>query len=430
MSPDAIRVLLDPAAFARAASEVPALRGKRLGEARLAAYWVKPGRYFNACFEIDGDDERFVVSGFALTAGRADALSGRLGGHRCASGDPKACAPCATLRTAAGLVLQLFPFDERLRTLPHCLDARRVGEALGGAIVACEPSGYRPGMRCQIRYRFADGSVAYGKVAVERDPGRAFRLQEKLFAAFGAAASGVRVARPWRYLSDLRLTVVCGAPGRNLHELLSPHSPPPAALAAVARGLGELHGLTADGIDRLYTPAEEVALVASWAGLIGEIFPHHREALGACLGRLRETVPAPAARPVLVHRDFYAKQILLSSRGLALLDLDTVCWGDPEIDLGNFAAHLVLRALQAGVPAWAERAEELFLSAYPGSVLGERLGWYRTATLLRLACVYVLRPQWRSLASSLIAAAGGGAGVGPNRGSADEGGRAPNGGVA
>ena len=88
------------------------------------------------------------------------------------------------------------------------------------------------------------------------------------------------------------------------------------------------------------------------------------------------------------------------------LDLDTVCQGDGEIDVGNFCAHLVLRALQAGSSTEAaERLGEMLVASYRTARPAadpRRVAWYRASALLRLACVYALRPWWHGLAPALI----------------------------
>jgi aminoglycoside phosphotransferase (APT) family kinase protein len=118
---------------------------------------------------------------------------------------------------------------------------------------------------------------------------------------------------------------------------------------------------------------------------------------------------APAAdrtRASLVHRDFYDKQILVAPAGIGLLDLDTTCLGDGEIDVANFCAHLRLRSLQwhDSAEAWAPFAAR-FVAVYracrPRTDM-RRVRWYLASALLRLACLYALRPSWHALAPRLV----------------------------
>lgn len=405
MSPEQLRPLLDPAHIAALAAPIPALRERRITAAELVAFWIKPGRHFNACYELQLEPpgvRRLRVSAFAMDAAAIEAVLAKLGPHRCAAAPAVRCQPCATARAAPTLVLQLFPFDYRLPTLPACLRPARVRAALGGdaEIVTCEPIGYRPGMRCQIRYGRSDGSVRFGKLAVERQPGQAFATLQRIHAALpGDAALATPV--PVRYVPELGLSVVCAATGRPLHD--APFDP--AALARVAPALARLHALALDGIDRVHAPAHELALLGTWVELVAALLAEHREGLQAGLAALTAAQPSQVAPRALIHRDFYDTQVLLTGDPVTILDLDTLCLGDPEIDLGNFCAHLWLHARQAGDTGAAAAAEAAFLAAYPAPAHTARVAWYRRASLLRLACIYALRPRWRHLSPSLIAAA-------------------------
>lgn len=410
MSRRASKILLDTGAVADFARQLPCLEANLLAEIKVSTLWVKPGRHFNVLYEIGAkDDGPLLLSGFSLDSTRADRIMSRFGRHRCEEADSLQCGPCATLRADSEIVLQLFPLDYRLPTLPECLCSESVQRALGAnaEIVESKLSGYRPGMRCQIRYRFADGAVGFGKVALEREPGRAFQLQEKIHAKLGSRSGSVRAAEPWRYLSDLRLTLLHAASGEHLDDVLRSEHDQERTLRRVATALGEFHSSRIEGIDRVYQPADEIVLLGGWVRLISELFPALAPILQASYQHVRATQPPPAARPSLVHRDFYEKQILLAPDGLTFLDLDTVCWGDPEIDLGNFCAHLRLRGLQSGSPAWSRLAEAAFLASYPMPFAPQRITWYRLSALLRLACVYALRPAWGWLAPALATEARG-----------------------
>jgi aminoglycoside phosphotransferase (APT) family kinase protein len=104
------------------------------------------------------------------------------------------------------------------------------------------------------------------------------------------------------------------------------------------------------------------------------------------------------------HRDFYDKQVLVEGDRVTFLDLDTACLAEPELDAGNFLAHLRLRSLQRS----DEKIRELagpFLEAYArrrGRLDPRRLHWYEAGSLLRLSCVYSFRPRCRSLSVLLL----------------------------
>jgi Ser/Thr protein kinase RdoA (MazF antagonist) len=147
--------------------------------------------------------------------------------------------------------------------------------------------------------------------------------------------------------------------------------------------------------------------VKSWIALVGDVYPNLAPALSAALGVLERRLPVVGVtRASLVHRDFYDKQVLIGAAAIGLLDLDTACLGDGEIDVANFCAHLALRALQShtAIDAFLPLQQQ-FVQAYRGlrPTTNMRLvSWYLASALLRLACIYALRPRWHTLAPRLI----------------------------
>lgn len=64
---------------------------------------------------------------------------------------------------------------------------------------------------------------------------------------------------------------------------------------------------------------------------------------------VRRLVGCAADHPCcLVLGDFSPKNILLTSRGVSLVDFETGHFGDPAFDVGFFLSHLALKALRAG----------------------------------------------------------------------------------
>lgn len=405
MSPETLRAVLDADAMARAAAHVLALAGAAPGPAVLAWQWIKPGRHFNVCWRFGDDAAAPWVSAFVLSPEQADAAARRAGPHRCGGAPDPACGACATARPAPDLLLQRFPLDYRLPTLPACLDPAAVGAALGSPVQACRLASYRPGMRCQIAYQLADGRVLFGKVAVEREPGAAFAGLQRVHAALRDHPH-LRAPAPVAYLPALDLTLAAAARGQSLLAAAPDAASRRRAWRRIARALADLHALPSAGVARVHAPADELALATAWAAQAAVVVPELAAALHDAAARAAATLPTPGPARALVHRDFYDRQVLLDgeSAPIAILDLDTVCRGDAELDLGNCAAHLLLRALQEGRPYDAGEAAE-FLAAYPAPADPGLVAWYRRATLARLAAIYALRPRWRALVPALCAAA-------------------------
>lgn len=397
------RIALDPEAVVPAIAAIPALRDQPPQRAEFTALWVKPGRHCHAAYAVtcDGVSTPRLASACGIGNRRAAALVEALGPHR---EHASICPHCSVAVTAPGVLTQLFPVDYRLPTLPVCLDSERVTRALPSEwrVRRAEPVGYRPGMRCQIRYE-TDRGVLYGKVAVERELGGAFARHLQIARACAATGGRVRVAQPFMYVPDLQLTVICAVAGESLYDALHRSADLGASIGRAAGALADFHRLQVSAVPRVYGVADELALVESWTALVARWFPPLSSDLHRALAALRRDQLDSVAPRAFVHRDFYDKQILVADDGIMLLDLDTACHGDPEIDVGNFCAQLVLRGLQLDRVSACAGYAAAFIDAFPAPLALDRVQWYRRAALLRLACGYALRPRWRRLAPALLA---------------------------
>ncbi len=142
----------------------------------------------------------------------------------------------------------------------------------------------------------------------------------------------------------------CGACTRGAGSAVDGGVEPPGAF--------ELRAHDAEAEVRVLELARARAEQATWD-------PGVRRRFTACLDEvvraLRSGAPPGSDRVrSVVHRDLYPRQVLVDARRapaavqadprgeerFGLLDLDEVSCGEPEIDCGNFAAHLFLDDLQ------------------------------------------------------------------------------------
>ena len=252
-----------------------------------------------------------------------------------------------------------------------------------------------------------DGRSVYGKVSVEkRGPGYGFGVHSSLYEALRSRTRGVRLAEPLAYLEELGLTLIAAAEGEDLSAMMREDvDGAVAAMPRVAKALGELHAVDAGDTGRTHSASSETSLLDSWVCLLTDMYPELGSRIGTCAARLAADRPEPSSQPVLLHRDFYDKQILLGPDHVTLLDMDTAGFGDPELDVANFCVHVWLRGIQHGEQESSGPLQAAFLDAYPFDLDTRRLAWYRSATLLRLAGNYVLRPRWRHVVDDLVAEA-------------------------
>jgi Phosphotransferase enzyme family len=164
--------------------------------------------------------------------------------------------------------------------------------------------------------------------------------------------------------------------------------------------VGKLHGASAcsDGlqsfkpfrlVDRRLNALPPGRLSLGNRRLAGEI----RAQLGACLATFPMTGP--------VHGDLHARQVIQDkTTGVWwLIDLDDVALGSPEVDIGNFCAHIASTPAINGtsVNHAFEIMTALCLDTYDGSLAQRSINLFGSAALVRraLKCAEQLGSQAR-----------------------------------
>ncbi|MGC2939217.1 hypothetical protein [Brevibacterium sp. FAM 24638] len=285
----------------------------------------------------------------------------------------------------------------------------------GGRLVS-----HRPGRRAVVR--LTDGSFAK---CVR--PGRTAAI---LAGQHRAQAFTVGFALPEVLAADDSTVVLSRLPGVELHD-------PTAISEDWARAWSECLGAWVragsgeqgcgdtgyrepatevgfGGAETLvHTAASEVRVLAQWreraADLLGSLRLRVDALISEVSSELADQAPGaagergPDLRPI--HRDLHDKQLLWDPvAGPGLLDVDTACHGERELDLGNLAAHARWRCAQG---IWTESEADVVLDAIgtAASASGSdsvRIRVYERAALLRLICVYAFRPRWSDRIGALL----------------------------
>jgi len=321
-----------------------------------------------------------------------------------------------------GMVLRMPGLDERLPGLKLAHKPKTFRRALRDAVLASGLTvedvdarilGHRLGKRCTARMRFTVRDEAKNTLTesafiakmYKRRADRAelvFDLMRRLRAAGFGDGNDVRIPEPVAYLPDWNTILMEHAPGVPLHD--AEDDALRRGFPAAGRAIAKLHRTPIE-VSQTHTVEDEIALLERWVELIDEI--HERLAVATSIGmeRVRDELHAlEPVQPVLVHRDFYDKQILIDGGDTILIDFDTMAMSDPAIDLGNFLAHVELARLQ-GVPVEAD-AEQRFLEAYGSPQdpsFARRVAVYTRATFLRLSCLYAFWPRWSHVVDGLLA---------------------------
>lgn len=270
--------------------------------------------------------------------------------------------------------------------------------------------GHRPGRRAVLRH-----GASFVKVVRPR------RVEPLVSGHAAVAAAAERSpgvpASPALELVDRAagVVVLSRVPGLPLHEVLmgGDHHERRAALTQVAGALRAVRGV--DAGDLGLGAAADGGDLDRWL----EVVTAHAPVDAGAYRAVHAGLPAPAVstppggapgsspmRASLVHGDLHDRNLLLDGPRTGWIDLDAAGVGDPSIDAGNLAAHVVLRALQrAGAPgrravADGRAAAEAFLEAC-GEGFPQSRAW-TARTLFRLACLYPFRRRWAHLAPGLL----------------------------
>jgi hypothetical protein len=312
------------------------------------------------------------------------------------------------LPTLGALVLP--PAGDPELAVPELLDgllaAPRLQRWLGGVgpgrRLRARAIGYKPLRRMTVEYRRDAGEAGeglFGKALRRRDlPGI-----EATCRALARSAVAPSLALPCGVVNRWNMQLFRTRSGTALDRLI----PGPAAARGVALAgetLAALHGSGA-ALPAGHSRRRESETLDRWLGCAARACPEMATRLTAARRALARVGGNPSpARPVPSHRDYHPGQLLLAPAGVTVLDLDTAAMAEPELDAGNFLAHLDLFALERR-PAPARRLGEVFVAAYERRASRRleprRLLIYRAGAVLRLACVYRFRPRGAVLGTPL-----------------------------
>ncbi len=170
-------------------------------------------------------------------------------------------------------------------------------------------------------------------------------------------------------------------------------------VAQAAQVLACLHACDPVATNASHSTEDEMGTLTRWPNalsIINKALDQHL--LSAVIEKLTSQanhhIPGPT---VMVHRDFYHTQLLQHEQTVWLLDLDTLCTGEREVDLATFLAHLLLDSAQRKNDKHAtHELTESFLSSYiqhSGVIQVSRLGFYLSCALARLGSIHAVRGQ-------------------------------------
>lgn len=251
---------------------------------------------------------------------------------------------------------------------------------------------HKPGRRCIVEYDVEtagqpDAMTLVGKIRSKGLDVATYSLNLGLrqLGFDENAPDGIAVPRPVGTIPSLRMWLQRKIGGEISTDLLAGEQG-----VAICRRLGEvaakLHRARLPG-RRRHTIEDELRILKERLATVSHARPEweprlHR--LFAACEQLAATLPAPLECGI--HRDYYPGQLIIDGPRAYLLDLDLYCQGDPALDVGNCAAHIIESALRtAGSPTGANR-EAALIDRYlelTGPDLQPSIDAYATLTLAR-----------------------------------------------
>jgi hypothetical protein len=322
-----------------------------------------------------------------------------------------------------GMLMQVFPYDHRLPTLPLLL---------AGPPPELEPvllGRFGPGdWRVQawnvepVRYREQGAVLRYTAKARNAATGR--RREKSFYAKVyrhekgeqtyqtlralrrrAGAREGFTVVRPLAYLSDLRALILEEAPGTSLDEILLGNGDPTAALRRVAQALAAFNQGDAPATTQRHLLADQVAVLEGAGRVLGWACPHLRleveSIIEGVLAGLEEVPLGPT------HRDLSPDAIFVDADRTTFIDLDSFARADPVLDPAHLLARLVVPALFPVPRERARTAAREFAEEYFAHVPGgwqERLPFHYAGTLLKKAHGFFRRQEadWPGKIATLL----------------------------
>ena len=326
------------------------------------------------------------------------------------------------------MVVQVFPYDRRLRNLPSVMAAasRRLEPLLLDRLgpgqwrveeETIEPTRYRTELGAALRYTLQTRDALTGKRETSRCYLKVYRddrgegthqLLRGLSDRTGAGPGSYAAVRPLAYWPDVRTLALEEAPGTALQQLLLQDRDPFAAVGAVARAVAAFNQ-SDSGITRRQSVAHQLEDVRLAAGLVKWACPDAsavvEEITAAVVRGLSDAPPAP------IHGDLKTDHVFLSGDRVIFIDLDSATLGDPVRDPAHLFAYIASRVgLEAIPPERARAVAAVFVDEYflhVPTLWRRRFPLHCAGALLEVASGIFRRqdPQWRERVAAAIAEA-------------------------
>ena len=320
------------------------------------------------------------------------------------------------------MMLWAYPNDPNLPGLARMVDAEKIlteaqtapekfGLSQSPVAITAERTKYVPGQRCGYVYHMtlADGAAhsIYGKAYRNGEGEKAHAMMKQIWESEACQRGQFALPQPYSYDADTNVLwqeAISGEPFAKIAESI-PNLP------EVAKEIGErlaaFHGI------HLELPLErtfefQVEETRRTIAAITRAFPDYASAAAPIGQKLLEFAAQIGADPVTpIHASFKFSHIFATKKGVAFIDFDGACLGDPGYDVGRFIAHLYkMKANWKIDPDIAEQTITNFCASYNRAAAAplspERINWFAASHLIASQVYKSVKRMDASLVSKLL----------------------------
>ncbi|RTZ91788.1 MAG: hypothetical protein DSY92_03735 [Planctomycetota bacterium] len=192
-------------------------------------------------------------------------------------------------------------------------------------------------------------------------------------------------------------------PGFSLHHLWSTGVWMPTHLEVLRSVLELLGSSPAPESLPCHQVADEISILGTRLEVFQRILKRpHAEAEPLVRSTIERLLELDEVEMSLAHRDLHDKQMVVSTSGISLIDLDLLARADPALDRGNIIAHCRLRALQGLPVPWKKVASSIAAESRLRNISPAHLQAWTGATLCRLALIYGRRTRFDGFIKKLF----------------------------
>lgn len=310
-------------------------------------------------------------------------------------------------------IVRIFPEDADLPRLSQMLDLTLMASYLGETDTLTNEASwkmhsYQQGKRCAISYQFhRDGTRYFGKI---QNGSKASDTHQQLCLLWGNPARRFQMPRPIASDPNLGARWETFVSGCSLEEALQNSELEPL-VRLVTSNLVSLHNIN---IQELQAVTPEMILRRIESKILRRMHSRVPDLAGRAdkiiSGLLEHLHWTENTEKVTLHGDFHIANFLLNEDGLAFIDMDDLCLGDPCHDLALFASRLMLRSLHHAdrLPETLRIVSilpEIYTKMSGRDIRSDTFAWYLSALLIGrqiISCMRVDAPDMDMLIGKLL----------------------------